>query len=71
MRLVRSDGKIVHEIKADADVNVGMIASWPTPEQYEAAAESALKQAARIREQAARKEETRMVRLCNVCHSDN
>ena len=63
MRIVRSDGKIVHEMKADADVNIGMIAGWPTPEQYEAAAESALKQAARIREQDAKKEERRLARI--------
>lgn len=63
MRTIRNDGKIVQEMKAEADVSVGMIASWPTPEQYEAAAESALKQAARIREQAAKKEEMRMARI--------
>lgn len=63
MRIIRSDGKIVHEMRADADVNIGMIASWPTPEQYEAAAESALKHAARIREQDAKKEERRLARI--------
>jgi hypothetical protein len=51
MRMIRSDGKVMVELKEDADVSVGMVASWPTPEQYESAAKRALEQAARIREQ--------------------
>lgn len=50
-RMIRSDGKIMVELKADDKVSVGMVASWPTPEQYESAAKRALEQAARIREQ--------------------
>ncbi len=50
MRVVRSDGKVVDEYKPSLSVGVGMVAGWPTPEQYEAAAEDALKTAARIRE---------------------
>jgi hypothetical protein len=50
LRMVRSDGKIVREVKAFDDVSVGMIAGWPTAEQYEHAAERALEKAKRIRE---------------------
>ena len=49
-RIIRSDGKIVREIKEREDVSVGMVAGWPTPEQYEFAAEKALKRAKEIRE---------------------
>ena len=49
IRITRNDGKIIHEIKSDPDVSIGMIASWPTPEQYEAAAARALEQAAHWR----------------------
>jgi hypothetical protein len=62
-RIVRSDGKVVHEMKADSEVHIGMVASWPTPEQYEEAAKRALEQAARIREQAAKQEERRLARV--------
>lgn len=48
-RLVRSDGKVLQELKPEADVSIGMVAGWPTPEQYEHAAKRALNQAARIR----------------------
>lgn len=48
-RMVRSDGKLMHEIKANDEVSIGMIASYPTPEQYERAANVALAKAARIR----------------------
>lgn len=50
MRVVRSDGKVVDERPADTEVSIGMVAGWPTPEQYEAAAERALATAAKIRE---------------------
>lgn len=50
LRMVRSDGKIIEEVKAYDDVNIGMIAGWPTPEQYEYAAERALERAKQIRE---------------------
>jgi len=46
-RIIRSDGKIVREIKEREDVSVGMVAGWPTPEQYEFAAEKALKKSKR------------------------
>ena len=49
-RIVRSDGKIVEEIAARDDVSVGMIAGFPTAEQYEAAAERALAVARAIRQ---------------------
>ena len=49
-RIVRSDGKVISELSAREDVSVGMVAGWPTPEQYEFAAEKALKRAKEIRE---------------------
>lgn len=49
-RIIRSDGKIIREVKEYEDVCVGMIAGWPTPEQYEFAAEKALNRAKEIRE---------------------
>jgi hypothetical protein len=45
LRLVRSDGKVMDEILANDDVCVGMIAGWPTAEQYELAASRALERA--------------------------
>jgi hypothetical protein len=63
MRIVRSDGKVVFELPESEDVSVGMIASWPTPEQYERAAERALKEAARIREFEKRQEDRRAERI--------
>jgi len=62
-RIVRSDGKVMAEIKANDEVSVGMIASYPTPEQYERAASVALEKAARIREADARQEERRINRI--------
>lgn len=55
-RLIRSDGKVLSEVPANLDVNIGMIAGWPTPEQYEAAAQRALAMAAHIREERAKHE---------------
>lgn len=52
-QLVRSDGQVIDVLPAAEDVEIGQIAGWPTPEQYEAAAQRAFDQAARIREQAA------------------
>lgn len=63
MRLIRSDGKVVHELRADYEVCVGQIAGWPTPEQYEAAAKRALEKAARIFAANAKQEERRLNRI--------
>ena len=57
MRVVRSDGKIMAEHDARAEVDIGMIASWPSAEQYEAAAAKAIAQAARIRAYAKNRQE--------------
>lgn len=65
-RLVRSDGKTVHDMPAVEDVAIGQVAGWPTPEQYEAAAKRALDQAARIRDQVAKQEAMRAARLANT-----
>ena len=48
-RLVRSDGKIIEELPAREDVFIGMIAGWPTAEQYERAGNEALERAKAIR----------------------
>lgn len=58
-RLVRSDGKVTHESPACAEVSVGQVAGYPTPEQYESAAKRALAQAAAIRERQAREDARR------------
>ena len=50
LRMVRSDGKIIREITEHDDVGIGMIAGFPTAEQYERAAERALERARKIRE---------------------
>ena len=49
-RLMRSDGRVIEEIMAREDVCIGMVAGWPTAEQYEAAASRALAVAKAIRE---------------------
>jgi hypothetical protein len=49
-RLVRSDGKVMEEVALRQDVSLGMVAGWPTAEQYERAAEKALAQAKAIRQ---------------------
>ena len=56
MRILRSDGKVVRDLGPFDDVSVGMIAGWPTPEQYERAAAKAIEKAANIRERMAREE---------------
>jgi hypothetical protein len=48
-RILRSDGKVIDEIPAREDVSVGMVAGWPTPEQYEQAAGRAIERAQSIR----------------------
>ena len=48
-RITRADGRVVGELEAREDVNIGMIAGWPTAAQYEHAAAMALAKAARIR----------------------
>ena len=55
-RVVRSDGKVVREISPNDEAALGMIAGWPTPEQYERAAAVALERAAKIRDRMAREE---------------
>ncbi len=49
LRLVRSDGKVIDEIQSHDDVGIGMVAGWPTAEQYETAANRALERAEKIR----------------------
>jgi len=50
LRLVRSDGKVMDEVMPKDDVGIGMVAGWPTAEQYETAADWALERAGKIRE---------------------
>lgn len=59
LRILRSDGKVVREIAPNDEVALEMLAGFPTPEQYERAAEVALKKAANIRERMAREEARR------------
>ena len=55
-RIVRSDGKIMpQELSAQTEVNIGMVAGWPTAEQYEAAAARALNMAEQIRKHTAQR----------------
>lgn len=49
-RVIRSDGKVIDEFKARNDVHIGVVAGWPTAEQYEIAAQTALKYAQTIRQ---------------------
>lgn len=49
-RLMRSDGRVMEEVAAREDVNIGQVAGWPTAEQYEAAANRAIDRAKAIRE---------------------
>jgi hypothetical protein len=53
-RLMRSDGRVMEEVAAREDVNIGQIAGWPSAEQYEAAANKALECAKAIRERSTR-----------------
>jgi hypothetical protein len=56
MRMIKFDGTkdtVVQELTQIDDVSIGMVAGWPAPEQYEAAAMRAMQQARRIREQKA------------------
>ena len=48
-RVVRDDGKVIREAPAKAEVSIGMVAGFPSAEQYEAAAERALERARLIR----------------------
>ena len=50
LRILRSDGKIVAENAGRIEVSIGLVAGFPSPEQYERAAERALQTAAKIRE---------------------
>lgn len=53
-RVLRSDGELHLEASEKTEVSIGMIAGWPTPEQYEEAAQRALDKAADIRERTLR-----------------
>lgn len=48
-RIVRSDGKIMYSHDGREECSIGLVAGWPSPEQYEAAAARALEKARRIR----------------------
>ena len=50
-------GRVIEEVSPRAEVDLGMVAGWPTAEQYEAAAARAMEAAARIREMGARRRE--------------
>jgi hypothetical protein len=48
-RVVRSDGKVLEASSAEERAPLGMVAGFPTAEQYEAAAQGALERAAAVR----------------------
>ena len=48
-QIVSPKGKVLDEMPERTDVSIGMVAGWPTAEQYEAAAKRALEKAASIR----------------------
>ncbi len=54
MRAIRN-GHVLDEAKANEDVSIGMVAGWPTPEQYRAAAARAITKAEAIEKQQARR----------------
>jgi hypothetical protein len=60
LRIMRSDGKVIQEMEADAEVSVGMIASFPTAAQYEYAAKIALEKAERIRKLESKRNENNL-----------
>jgi hypothetical protein len=55
-RLIRSDGRVMEEVPAREDVNIGQIAGWPSAEQYEVAANNALNRAKMIRDSCIRQD---------------
>lgn len=61
-RLVRSDGKIMEEVIACDEVNIGQIAGWPTAVQYEVAAAKAIEMAKAIRDREASRATRREIR---------
>lgn len=50
LRIVRSDGRIMEETSALSEASIGMVAGWPTAEQYRRAAERCIRAAERIEE---------------------
>lgn len=62
IRILRSDGKIVEETLGKPEVSLGLIAGWPSAEQYERAAARALEKATKIREHEKHKEEHELLR---------
>ena len=52
VRLVRSDGKVLDTSVGEERASLGMVAGFPTAEQYELAAERALACAKEVRERA-------------------
>lgn len=49
-RLVRSDGRIMEEVNGLTEAGIGMVAGWPSAEQYRRAADRCIRQAERIEE---------------------
>lgn len=52
-RVLGPTGKVINSTRARPEVSIGMVAGWPTAEQYEAAASRALELAKDIREREA------------------
>ena len=64
LRLIRSDGKVTHETPAVDEISIGQVASYPTPEQYHAAARRAIAMASAIQNHQ-RKEDARRMAVRN------
>lgn len=47
-RLVRSDGKVVDETSGKEEVSIGMVAGWPTWQQYVRGSIKAMRNATRV-----------------------
>ena len=62
VRMVDDAGKVLDCIEEWEQVSVGMIAGWPTAEQYERAAAEAVQKAALIRGNQEREERSREMR---------
>ena len=62
VRVTRSDGKVMDSSSAEDRASLGMVAGFPTAEQYERAAERALESAREIRARTERREASRAER---------
>lgn len=62
LRLVRQDGRVMDETSALTEAGIGMIAGWPTAEQYRNAAQRCLLKAEEIEARERRQRERELER---------